>query len=445
MFRFLLLLFFLLFTYYNSFSQLRFTGNFNQSTAIEIFEPNEFSLLTNTVHAQLEYSADQYQFIWNNRFKNHAHISTDSLLWDIPELLIKFYLPNGDLIIGRQILNWGFSDNSPIGILLNPLDISNFAIEPVSDLQLGINAFSYRHYFNEGTLDAVINIQHQSYRLPRPVSGWFPRLSVPPDLTIDYKSQDEPLGLHDIQGGLQWQTTLGTSLDIAAQVLYWRNVIPSYFKNAPFQENELPERIIFEERIQQSLIVGLGIQYRFADGWTFRSEQAFTKDSFTDVFPDEIFLLQEPEISLNELNRVVDTLMVYNEFGFLDTKPGLSSSSGISYQSGNRFAQVNFDFEYIFEYEDRIAQKDFFPSLSFIARDSFLRELLEVQLIVNYNFEGNDFWIFPSVTYDIIDNINITAGAHLFGGDPVDDFYGHLSYRQYKNQSLIFTRLSFFW
>ena len=108
--------------------------------------------------------------------------------------------------------------------------------------------------------------------------------------------------------------------------------------------------------------------------------------------------------------------------GFLIEKPFGQIAIGIERAFGSHLFRVQSLGSFVFDYDERVAQDRFEPSVTAFWNGSFRRQTLTAQAFLFYNL-GADYWLNPSLTYAVRDALNATVGLQLFGGpggDPAD-------------------------
>lgn len=398
----------------------------------------------------MEQRVSDGRFYFDLDAEHHYTEAFDSLRVLPREIWAELYFENSDLRVGRQDINWSIAEGSGVWNQLNPMDLSRSVTTDPDKLSIGTDALRWIYFSGRNRIEAILNPVFKPNTIPKPESDWFPNIPVPADLDTEYRGGAPSPDLNRIQYGVRFQLRSWSDIDIDFNALYWHNSNPAYFKESEFESEdpgpfELPERIIMTETYQQTPVLGFASEYRPFSGWYLLAESAWHANRYFDVIPEELKLLDQESITIGELNELRNALEAEEENGFLRQRPWLNSTLGVRYQSGSRVLQLAAENELILNYKEEIAQEPNFWSLTGIVTDSFIRDRLNIQVAGRYHINGNDFWISPSVSYDLSDYWDITTGMHLFGGAEPDQYYGHLSFSQYTNTDLGYLRLRFRW
>jgi hypothetical protein len=94
--------------------------------------------------------------------------------FDINEFTIRQILDNNmDIIIGRQIIVWGKSDNIRITDTLNPLDNTTPAMTDIEDLRLGRVMTKSDFYINDWTISGILLHENRYSMMPEKVGDYY--------------------------------------------------------------------------------------------------------------------------------------------------------------------------------------------------------------------------------------------------------------------------------
>ncbi len=427
-------------------AQFRVAGNLQHDMGIGFNPPHELLLTRTWLHTSATYQSSDFRLTWSNRLVYPFHTRTDSISFSTNELYAEIYFNNFDLSVGRQNLSFGLSEFSPFNSYLNPLDVRDFLTAPLPDLRRGNDAIYTHYYLSNSDFQLALSWFPRAWKLPEENSIWFPVNVFPSELDLEFVEEKRVQRLSDISFAMQYNFSPVRNVNTGIYLSRWVNALPYYFKSADLTDfDNLPETITMQERYRNNWMAGLGLEYMFQNGFTLRTEHVYRNGEKLDVFPDEISILQESEIELNRLLAAVDTLIKYSEFGFLDESPVLQSHISLDYQRSSMFLSLQFDVNLILNHTEQMAQEEYFMNLGLVYRNSFFRDLLSTDFLAFYQIQGQDFYLSPSISYDVADNFSIQAGAHLFGGKKPTDLYGHLSYHSFQRNSHGFFRVSFFW
>ena len=155
------------------FSQSQFSGNANFSYANRI---NDGSILRLPYRMlEFKYKNESSDFSLNSEFafEWNRKLGTDFLednnpqdfILDLRELFLTWYIPMGEIKIGKQIHSWGFVDeNSPLDNL-NALDYY-YLFDGGASRKLGSYSFASNLYWDNFSFNFVYSTFHNASRLP---------------------------------------------------------------------------------------------------------------------------------------------------------------------------------------------------------------------------------------------------------------------------------------
>ncbi len=445
-----ILIFFLFASHLTSYAQPRFSGGITNYNGVQLNPPHEFLIGYNNFKLIMEQRVSDGRFYLDVDAEHHYTAAFDSLRFMPREIWAELYFDNSDLRIGRQLMNWSVAEGSEVWNQINPQDLSRVVTTEPEKLQLGTDALRWVYFSGNTRIEGIINPVFMPNTIPEPDSRWFPDIPIPGDLDTEYQGGPPRPDLSRIQYGLRLQLRNLQNVDFDLKALYWHNSTPAYFKEAEYDTDDpgtfdLPDRIIMTETYLQTPILGFSTEYRPVPNWYVFAESAWHAERSFDYLPQEIEILDQESVTIGELNELRDALEEEEQNGFLRQLPYVNSSIGVRYQSGSRAAQVTAGNESIFNYEDEIAQEQYFWSITGAFTDTYFRDRLALQIAGRYHITGNDFWLTPSLSYDLSDYWEITAGTHLFGGSKPDQYYGHLSFQQYSGSTVGYLKLQFRW
>jgi hypothetical protein len=138
----------------------------------------------------LDHRFDGGRLLVRTDVRNRFEASADSLEWSLPEFWLEFYFSHGDLRVGKQIIQPGFSAfQSPLN-RIQPLDIRNFLLEPEPVLRRGTVAVSYSWFPGNSRFEAILSPVHTPSLMPSPQSRWFIPVPVPPGIPLKIVAND---------------------------------------------------------------------------------------------------------------------------------------------------------------------------------------------------------------------------------------------------------------
>lgn len=422
-----------------SLAQLNTTGFIRNYNALRTQAEHELIAGRNRLRLDFNQSLSQGQIVISNDIQNIYTQSADSINYRLREAYVDLYFKSSDLRIGKQIITWGRAEGTFITDILTPVDITEFLTQDFADLRLGITAIKYSHYFGSDYLQLVVNPVFKPNKLPSLGNRWFPQLPFSTSIPINLFQGTPEAKLKNVQlaGRYAFRSNLDYDLDLG--LLYWNYPTPRYSKTL---QAELPTvQLNLSEQYTQSFIAMYSGSFKLTDKLILTSESAYYNNRLVDYFPEALQSLDLQNPAPAELFQI-GQIFSQNEDGFLKERPWLISMLGLQYNFWGITANGQFVNEHTFDYDPTILQDQNFVYTTLSLRRGFFRDTLELLGFSRYNFSGQDFWINSEITYTGIDAVEFSAGAHLFGGNNPGEFYGHVSFEDYAQNSFAYLRVS---
>ena len=359
------------------------------------------------------------------------------------EAYFDWYLDHSDLRIGKQIINWGRANGAFVTNILSPLDLSEFLTQDPLDLTLGVTAVNINRYFGSNSLQLVINPIFQKDRLPEPDSRWFPIQTVDAPLPINYAGNNRNNTIQNMQAAARLSFRTSPNLDLDLKLLYWAHPVPAYALTINLLNFPNPPSVDLTETYQTSPMAGYSMEFRAHKNLAIQSEMLFVHERLFTFLP----------VSVNQLERALDDLteaiILLQQFefrndGYLLKKPWLHSMIGFQTEINRTTINVQAYLETIISYEDRILPQKFFPYVNVLVNRPFLRDKLQLLSIGRYNIYGKDFWFQIQGAYELSDGLELSLGTNLFGGEFISPFYGHFTFHQFRENSMIFSKIALY-
>ncbi len=376
--------------------------------------------------------------------RNRFEASADSIEWTLPELWLELHFTNSDLRIGRQILQLGLAVANAPTDRIQPFDSRNFLLEPFSTLQRGTIALNYSYYIGNSRLRIVLAPVFTPSLVPDPESRWFPHLPIPAGMPVRIKPT--PMNVDKPQAALIWDTNPLHSLEVQLGVLYWKPSMPTYRKSFRLSApgSLIPDpNIILEETFTPTLIATGGVSWQITSSLNLLLEAAWFENRAYDKIPDELLSFDPANPDLPGLPRVISIISDENE-DFISRH----SAVDILFETRYSFRNTQIGFQWynqlINSPHPDVIQDIWFRSISTFASRSYFRERLGSDVTATYQINGSDFWIRTELSYDIADDVSLSAGAHFFGGPSPEMNYGHPSFGSYRSNTLAYAGIRYY-
>lgn len=420
-------------------AQVNFSGYIRNYNAVQTTGEQEILIGRNRFRLDLDGTFSSGAFVVSNDIQNLYSSRADSFRYRLREAYAELYFARSDLKIGRQMIVWGRADGTFVTDILTPVDLSEFLTQDFPDIRMGVTAISYTRYFGSNYLQLVLNPVFNPNEIPEPGSGWFPRPILPTGIPTEYRDAPLTPTVDDIQAAVRWAFRSSLNFDLDLGVLYWHHPSPRFEKKLSTENGD--PRFMLRETFTPGLIAIYSGTLKLTEKLFLVSESAFYHSRSFDYLTEDILTvnLQDPSpeeqaILFREFNA--------NRDGFLKDRPWLISMAGLRYELFNWSIGGQFINEHIFDYDSEILQKKNYHYATLLIQKSFSRDKLDFRTFARYNFTGDDFWINPEITYTGIDAFEASLGGQLFGGEPPERFFGHLSFKNFADNSFGYLRLT---
>jgi len=423
------------------------TGDFHLLSGITLTSPHHLTPGVQRLTVNLDHRFDAGRFFVRSDIRNRFEASSDSLEWTLPEAWLEFYFESGDLRIGRQILKPGLSlIQSPLD-RMQPMDLRSFLLEPEDVLRRGTVALEYSWYSGDSRIRIILTPVSTRTLMPDPGSRWFFHLPVPAGIPFRIEKPDNRRrATHKPQAALLWNTTNPGRYELQAGLLYWTPSRPAYRKQVLFPDLENPlqtPELLFTESYFSSWILTGAISWEFSDAVTATAEAAWFHDRAFDRIPEALLLFDWDNPDLTRIPGIIQ-ILADEEDDFISRHSVFETLLELRYSGSLLTLGAHWSTQIIQNPHPDVIQDDIFHLLAATARRDFFRQRLASGLTVAFQPNGNDYWIRTEHTYDLMDNVSLSAGAHFFGGPVPEPNYGHASFGSYRSNSLVHAGIRYF-
>lgn len=427
-------------------AQPAWTGEFHHMTGLTLTGTPQMQPGVQRVTLAPDYRFDGGRLHVRADIRNRFEAAPDSLEWVLPEVWLDLYFSSIDLRLGRIPLQPGLS---PFGAPINriqPLDLRTFFLEPTSTLRRGTIAAELSYYFRSSRLRALFSPTATPSLLPAPDSRWFAQVPLPDGIPVRLDAPAQQTRISDVpQGGLLWDSRHWRTVEMQIGILYWTPSSPAYSKEIQiFTPGTIlinPEVILTETHTPAWILTG-GIIWEASSSVILLSEAAWFSDRTYDRIQQELLSFDPDEPDLISLPLILQ-ITNEEENGFLSTHSALDLLQEVRLSPSWTSFILQWNAHFIVDPHPDVVQDTWFHTASVSALRDFFRQRLNSEIMILYQLNGQDFWIQTRHTYDVMDNVNLSLGAHLFGGPEPGTNYGHLSFGSYRSNSLIYAGLRF--
>lgn len=301
---------------------------------------------------------------------------------ELKELYLDWLGESVDLRVGRQIVRWGLLEGARITDRVNPLDFKEFLFRDVEDRYIPLWMARVNYYPGWGQVQALM-IPDMTFHRPAPAGSEWEEFQLPPDTR---KPRVSPRNTEwGLLTGWRWGETA-----LTASYLYTWDDFPAAFRSV-FGVGGQPTGASFDARYERLQILGLTAS-RSIGGFVANFEGAYDRGKHlaTDA----------GAVPGNEIGR-----------DMVRWGTGLDANvSGV-------------DVSVLYFQERVIGWKPFIPververAASVLARESFLNNRLDAQVLVLYFHTGHQYVARPRVDYRLTDLVKLSVGLDVLGGE----------------------------
>lgn len=422
-------------------AQVDITGFIRNYNAMQHTRDNEILIGRNRLRLDLGSSFSKGDISISGDVQNLYSEASDSLRFTLREAYVDLYFKNSDLRLGKQMLVWGRAEGTFITDLLTPVDLSEFLTQDFADIRQGVTAMNYTYYLGSDFLQLVVNPVFQPNRIPAPDSRWFPRQIIPTSINTQYFERNSEVNLSNIQVAGRYGFRSNLNFDLDLNLLYWHYPNPTYSKELSLSLNQPGGVLELTETYTQSFIAAYSGTLQLFDKLLVTSESAYYHSRSFDYLSPELRDLNIQNPNLFEQLQIAQ-IFTQNEDGFIKEKPFLVSMVGLQYEVLDVTVSTQFVNEHIFNFDSDILQEENYYYSTLLLQRSFQRDKFLFRFFGRYNYNNDDYWLNPELTYTGIDSFEATLGSQLFGGQKADPFYGHLSFSSFESNSFSYLKLS---
>ena len=365
----------------------------------------------NWLRLNFEYKPDVAKLYASLDFINESLVNTNVLEQRLREAYLDFSLGPIDLKVGRQQIIWGKADGTFITDIVNPFDLRNFLVFDFTDIRIGLNAVKATYYYKDIGLEAVWIPTFVPHRLPLSEALFassdannlrliFPQL-VPPTSQWSAALPETPVPITQINPAVMPDNSLSNSevgarlltrlvgFDITVNYLYVWDDLSAFHKAIKVDEKGVPAGLVIAPRFHRTHVPGFTLVNAFGP-IVVRSEGALFSDRFFDT--------ADPQ-----------------QEGLVVEKQFLNYMIGADYRIGGNWLLLGqFIQSVILDYDDPILQDEVQSSATLRLSTEFLDGGLKPSVFAFYNFSDESIWVWPEITYRILDGLDGTIGMHLF-------------------------------
>ena len=383
---------------------LAIRGFMRQYNSFSLHEDREL-FRRNWLRLDLEYAPDEARFFASLDFVNENLSGENVLEETLREAYIEFPLGPVDWTIGKQQTVWGKADGTFITDVVNPFDLRrNFLVFDFPDMRIGLNSVKATYYYNDTTLEVGWIPTFVPFKLAPPGAPW--ALSLP-ELPLPIIQIDDPAlpdnSLSHSETGLRLLTRW-RGYDITLNYLYvWDDL--ALLDKQIVEDPIAGPGLVITPRFHRVHVPGYSLVNAFGS-YVVRSEGAlFLKRAFDTTDPEEEgFFVEKPFLNfmVGADYRIDENWLLLGQY-----------IQGVILGGNGDIELDRLQTAMTLRLSGRLADRELKPSIFWY-----------------FNFDDGDFWLWPEVSYKILDGLNGVVGFHLFEGS-AQSLYGQFDGNDY--------------
>lgn len=417
-------------------------GDIQNFNAIQTYSDNELINARNRLSFRLNRSLSFGELHSETNLYNNYSDTFDVEI-QLRELYLDIYRSNYDVRIGFQRLTTGRSDAGFVTDIYSGIDFNDFLTKEPDEIILGSLAINARLYFHRNSVQFIFNPVHNKSRLPDFNSRWFPIQAIDGPFEVNLFRDDQDFSFKQPNVALSYSNRSMPELDFDLSVLYWNYSAPSFGIRLDHIDNPQNLELNLLETYEQSLMLGFSGQYQVSSSWFLTTETLFVQNrllTFSTVPPDQLEqALTDPFTSFQVIGQFTE-----REDNYLIGKPWVHTMAGLQSEFYGITMSGQVYLEWILNYDQRLLAKPLFPYATVLLSRSLNRERIRLSSLNRFNFTGKDWLLQFSGTYEVADGFEVTIGSNIMGGEEVNPFYGHFSFNQYRDNSFLYSRITYF-
>lgn len=377
----------------------------------------------------------------------------------IDEAYIDIFTGDADFRLGVQKFAWGRLDEINPTDNLNTEDLTEGGLNDEVERKIGVPAVKANLYADLANIEIAWVPFFVPYRLPEREERWFPGVLVPPEkVEVGSSVGTVPVATSYVDMNLPARTVRNSEAGIRVSrhiegwdvsACYFTGYDPMPLTDAAVDVDitlvdplslayRAESRVTLEPVVHRIHVFGFDFTTTVSD-FTVRAEYAYfhnkrfnrklesvldelvTKETIDGIYSD---FLVDYFASAGSLTRQSFRL---NPKATL-TMDSMKYGAGIDYIYGDTSVSVQLIQEYVPDHTPDMPVyfvKDGFDTLAtFLLKQFFLQNTLEINLRTAYDMEFHDYVVKPSVKYHFTDRLAGTVGLILIGGKEDDSLFG---------------------
>lgn len=387
-----------------------FTGYTRNYIGLLTSGDKDYSILQNTFDLNIEHSRDNVSFLVNPYIYQYPETELDI---NLREAYLDIYFRSLDLRIGKQQIIWGNADGVFITDVISPKNLEEFLLRDFEEIRVGITSLKADYYFGNNTVEFVWVPTFTPTELPETNSIWYPEMdysALPVSPTIDNSQREVENNLGNSEVFAKF-SAMSSLIDYEIMAGYMWDDDPTMHVQKTI--DPVTKKISSITAVPRYHRLGLtGGSFSTTIGsFVVRGEGAFYEGKY-----------------FNSVDPAIKDGVIEKDY--------LHYLLGTDFSIGGIDLSTQFIQENILDYQESIVGDQYKNTITFLARDDFLRQTLTLELFSYIGLNNSDALIRPKIYYDLQDSFELMLGANLFLGD--EGRFG-----QYNNNDMLYTKVTY--
>jgi hypothetical protein len=427
--------------YFNhkTYAQSTFTGMVRNYNGIKLNDPDQWIIGRNVVRLNTSLEHKKGKVVASGDLLNSYLKEGERFEVILREAFVDLYFNSSELRVGKQIVSRGRANGVIMTDYLNPINLSEFLTQDLSDLRQGLWALKYQVDIGKHELEWIINPFKIRNNLPNIDGIWDIRNNGSLPASLNYIGENLQFDPYKSNVDLMLRLRPGLRSNIDLGISYWDYPMPAYQKKPGAGLSGF--YFDLNETYTKSIVISGSADFQLADGVLLKTESLwFSNRSFDIKLPD-------PPPPVNGLNPeyILGLVQLYDQDHLWLRENRYSQNMiGLDYNPGSIFMAAQLFMDWLPKKPDDIAQRTTQTSASFLIQREWYDGDLTARLFARTGLNVNEFWVNPEVQWKPIDNVQIAVGTHCFSGTSKTDPY-MFNLGVYKDNSFLFTRLTYSW
>ncbi len=371
---------------------ITFSGYVRNYTGVLVdSDPLDYSQVRNTFDVKADYAGSMADL----HAEGYVYADAEgTLLAGIRELYSDIYFSSLDLRIGKQQIIWGKGDGVFITDVVSPKDLSNFILPDFDEIRIGVTAAKADWYIGDFTLEGVWVPVFTPSILPHSI--WSVSPPLPAGMAPELKSAELPDPLFKNSEGFAKLSYMGSSFDLELMGGYmWDDTpVPQVTIFTP----GMPPTVEITPEYHRLSMAGGSFSTEIL-GVVLRGEGAYYEGKYFSIDPDKL----QADLMAGGVGTLKKNYVHY--------------MAGADYSLFGINVSAQFVQQIILDYDSRLKNDEYDSTVTFLAAKSLLNETVTLKFFGYYGLNNEDALLRPSVSYNVADGLDVTAGSDIFIGD----------------------------